>query len=135
MPPRDPTSKTPDLFDFAAEKPPATFERAAEQHASILPTDLSTSLAALPDQELERLLTAVTQEANQRGKEVKSETPTRQSNAQPRPLMERTRTHSTTKITAGQANLVRAAFRAGVKPRSIARKFGLTYDAVRKILG
>ena len=127
MPPRAPTSKSRDLFDFAAEKPPATFERAAEQHASILPTDLSTSLAALPDQELERLLTAVTQEANRRGKEAKSETPTRQSNARLRPITERTRTHSTT-ITAGKANLVRAAFQAGVKPRSIARQFGLSYD-------
>ena len=134
MPRRTPKSNDPDLFDFAGEQPPATFEPVAKS-ASILPTDLSTSLTALPDQELERLLTAVTQEANRRGKEAKSETPTRQSNAPPRRLTERTRTHSTTKITAGKANLVRAAFQAGVKPRSISRQFGLSYDAVREILG
>jgi hypothetical protein len=132
MPRRAPKSNGPDLFDFAGEQPPATYERVAKR-ASILPTDLSTSLAALPDQELERLLTAVTQESNRRGKEAKSETPTRQSNARLRLLTERTRTHSTT-ITAGKANLVRAAFQAGVKPRSIARQFGLSYDAVREIL-
>ena len=134
MPRRTPKSNDPDLFDFAGEQPPATFEPVAKS-ASILPTDLSTSLTALPDQELERLLTAVTQEANRRGKEAKSETPTRQSNARPRRLTERIRTHSTTKITAGKANLVRAAFQAGVKPRSISRQFGLSYDAVREILG
>ena len=80
MPRRTPKSNDPDLFDFAGEQPPATFEPVAKS-ASILPTDLSTSLTALPDLELERLLTAVTQEANRRGKEAKSETPTRQSNA------------------------------------------------------
>src|SRR4051812_35033450 len=105
MPRRTPKSNHPDLFDFAGEQPPATFEPVAKS-ASILPTDLSTSLTALPDQELERLLTAVTQEANRRGKEAKSETPPRQSNARPRRLTERTRTHSTTKITAGKANLM-----------------------------
>ena len=132
MPPRAPTSKSPDLFDFAAEKPPATFERAAEQHASILPTDLNTSLAALPDQEFERLPTAVTREANRRGNEAKSESPTPRRKALTRQIKGPTRADD--KITAGKANLVRAAFQAGVKPRSIARQFGLSYDAVREIL-
>jgi hypothetical protein len=133
MPPRTPKSNGPDLFDFAGEQPPATFERAAEQHVSILPTDLSTSLAALPDQEFERLRTAVTQEANRRGSEAKSESPTLRRKALTRQIKGPTRADD--KITAGKANLVRAAFQAGVKPRSIARKFGLTYDAVLEILG
>ena len=47
---------------------------------------------------------------------------------------ERATERSTSAISAGKANLVRAAFRAGVKPNAIARQFGLPYAAVRELL-
>jgi hypothetical protein len=133
MPPRAPISKSPDLFGFGSGETTRHFRESSRATCQHLPTDLSTSLAALPDQELERLLTAVTQEANRRGKEVKSETPTPRRKALTRQIKGPTRADD--KITAGKANLVRAAFQAGVEPRSIARQFGLTYNAVREILG
>ena len=37
-------------------------------------------------------------------------------------------------VTAARANLVRAAFKAGVKPLAIARQFGLTQATVRELL-
>jgi hypothetical protein len=47
---------------------------------------------------------------------------------------ERATERSTSAISAGKANLVRAAFRAGVKPNAIARQFGRPYAAVRELL-
>ena len=37
-------------------------------------------------------------------------------------------------LTAGKQNAVRAAFKAGVKPSAIARKFGISQSDVRKAL-
>jgi len=39
-----------------------------------------------------------------------------------------------TSLTRGQVNAVRAAFKAGVTPSQIARRFGLTQSDVRKAL-
>jgi DNA invertase Pin-like site-specific DNA recombinase len=37
-------------------------------------------------------------------------------------------------LTRGQINAVRAAFKAGIKPRLIARQFGISQSDVRKVL-
>jgi DNA invertase Pin-like site-specific DNA recombinase len=41
---------------------------------------------------------------------------------------------STNRVAAAKANLVRAAFKAGVKPTAIARQFGLSHAIVRELL-
>jgi hypothetical protein len=41
---------------------------------------------------------------------------------------------ATVLLTRGQVNAVRAAFKAGIKPSLIARKFGLSQSDVRKAL-
>ena len=44
------------------------------------------------------------------------------------------RSAGTPTLTATQANLLRAAFKAGVKPTAIARQFGLSQAVVREAL-
>ena len=41
---------------------------------------------------------------------------------------------ATVSLTRGQINAVRAAFKAGIKPRLIARQFGISQSDVRKVL-
>jgi hypothetical protein len=114
----------PDLFEVGPAQPPATLRQ--PEPKLILP-DLEGSLAILTDSDLERLLSAVTREANSRGKKAKSETPTPQK----KPGTGRAHTDG---ITAAKANLVRAAFKAGVRPTAIARQFGLSQAVVRQVL-
>ena len=38
------------------------------------------------------------------------------------------------KVPTGKANLIRAAFKAGLKPAAIAREFGISQSVVRGVL-
>jgi DNA invertase Pin-like site-specific DNA recombinase len=89
----------------------------------LLPKDLAGALQRLDDTEVDTLLAAVTTEAERRGR-------------LPRPSASKVPTledagHS---LTKGKLNAVRAAFKAGVKPSAIARKFGISQSDVRKAL-
>ena len=114
----------PDLFEVGPAQAPAKFRQ--PEPKLILPTDLKGSLAILTDSDLERLLSAVTREANLRGGEAKSKIPTAQ-----KPGKGRAHTED---ITAAKANLVRAALKAGVKPAAIARQFGISHASIRELL-
>ena len=98
--------------------------------------DLVCSLRLLADAELERLQAAVINEVARRGP------PTPLSGRASDPSDERERRVRTSAapkpassgVTAGKSNAIRAAFRAGLKPATIARQFGVPQSVVRQVL-
>ena len=98
----------------------------------MLPSNLAGSLAHLSNDEFERLLAAVKEEAKRR------KLPGLQRVDSPKQKASRNApsgtASSTGTISAAKANVVRAAFRAGVKPNAIARQFGLSFAVVRELL-
>src|SRR3954447_8968356 len=122
---RYPGNERPNLFGDEAppQRPVAKGDMRA--HGALLPEDLAGSLAILSEQDFERLRAAMEKEAARRGRKM---SPNLVSS-------ERERLATTTDgITAARANLVRAAFKAGVKPLAIARQFGHSQAIVRELL-
>lgn len=93
-----------------------------------MPKDLAGALQRLPDAEVESLLAAVTAEVRRRGLSTK---PTPEARSRPRSAAA---DPSVGSLTSGKLNAVRAAFKAGVKPSTIARQFGISQADVRKAL-
>jgi hypothetical protein len=99
-----------------------------------LPKDLAGALKHLGDREIDALLSAVTTEAERRGR------PTAQRSKEKFTADAKTQAHQTLaeagagSLTTGKLNAVRAAFKAGVKPSAIARQFGISQSDVRKAL-
>jgi hypothetical protein len=56
----------PDLFDFEVSEPAAPSKPAEAKHPPILPRDIAGSLARLSNDDFERLLTVVNEEAKRR---------------------------------------------------------------------
>ena len=98
----------------------------------LLPKDLAGALTRLNDRDIDTLLTAVTSEAARRGMTSRSGkgpvVDAKRGSRRP-PV-----TDMTGRLTKGQLNAVRAAFKAGVKPSAIARQFGLAQSDVRQAL-
>ena len=90
----------------------------------ILPSDLSTAIKHLNDQELDQLQAAVTAEQQRRS---------RKPPAPEKTVSKRTEAPAVT-LSIGKLNAVRAAFKAGVKPAKIAKQFGISQSDVRKVL-
>jgi hypothetical protein len=88
-----------------------------------LPKDLVGSLQRLEDCEIDTLFAAVTAEADRRGRLPKQQTKTSPSATEEHP-----------RLTKGKLNAVRAAFRGGVKPSAIARRFGISQSDIKKAL-
>jgi hypothetical protein len=144
MPTRPSAEITPDLFSARptakAPESPAVSESKANpgsldsSHRHLLPKDLASALKRLDDNEIDALLAAVTTEAERRGR--LPPIPTNEKvpvNAKPHPR------HAPAKdglrsLTTSKLNAVRAAFKAGVKPSTIARQFGISHSDVRKVL-
>ncbi len=99
----------------------------------LLPDNLEASLVVLSDREFNRLLQAVEREAVRRGRHERRSTPSEApvEKAKPRRAA---RSAGHPPLTATQANLVRAAFKAGVKPTAIARQFGFSQAVVSDAL-
>jgi hypothetical protein len=96
-----------------------------------LPSDLSGSLKHLDDAQLQRLHEAVALEVSRR-----NQTPVRNEPA----TTASSRGHNDSasridELPAGKANLIRASFKAGVKPAVIARTFGISQSLVSRVLG
>jgi predicted DNA-binding protein (UPF0251 family) len=140
MPTRRPAETTPDLFSAlptvtaagpsAVPKCKASPDSLAPQQRHFLPEDLAGALRRLDDVEIDTLIAALTTEAERRGRRPPSpakEKPV--TNAKPQRRQE-----ATGSLTTGKLNAVRAAFKAGVKPSSIARQFGISQSNVRKAL-
>ena len=128
MPPPRSADTTPDLFSVAPAKRDASpgnlnRDNPAPRPRHLLPKDLVGALKHLDDAELGTLLAAVTAETERRllrpgrGKAAKTRQP-----------------EDNSRLTSGQQNAVRAAFKAGVKPSTIARQFRISQSEVRKAL-
>jgi hypothetical protein len=104
-----------------------------------LPNDLSGSLKYLDDAQLRRLLEAVTVEINRRNQgAAKNEGATAgvaatSAKDQSVPASNEI-TRTIDEIPEGKANLVRASFRAGIKPVAIARTFRISQSLVNRVL-
>ena len=123
---------TPDLFSLTSARaassranPAAGVTRATSNTRLILPGDLPNAIKQLEDHEFDRLLSAVLSEQKRRGKT--SGEPNATSHKRPVKT-------AASSLTAGKANAVRAAFKAGVSPSQIARSFGVSQADVRKAL-
>ena len=124
---------TPDLFSTpSGQEPPVPSTRpskssdATPSQRHVLPKDLCSAIKQLTDDELGRLIAAALAERQRRGgtRAPVREEPWRKPRAQT----------IGTPLTTSKLNAVRAAFRAGVKPKQIGRQFGLSDADVRKAL-
>jgi hypothetical protein len=134
----NPSSIKPDLFSTAQQppetssssandpKPPLRNDEPAAGASYALPTNLPSALKYLDDDQLDRLIAAVLAERQARGgkKVPVSDEPRRKKRIK----------EDTVPLTQGKLNVVRAAFKAGVKPSRIARQFGISLSDVRKAL-
>src|ERR1700730_14791139 len=101
-----------------------------------LPSDLPASLKHLDDAQLQRLLNAVTVEINCRSQGASKNALAAATGASPEDPSAafRNKTRGIDEIPEGKANLIRASFRAGLKPASIARTFRISQSLVNRIL-
>ena len=128
---------TPDLFSLASAREPSPASQNPTSSSfivakavnnlslprHILPKNLAAAVKHLTNQELDQLLSAVLDEQKRR----------RHKPSEHISGKRRIETGSSP-LTRGQINAVRAAFKAGVTPTRIARQFGLSQSAVRKVL-
>jgi hypothetical protein len=146
------TAKTiADLFStssvYAPRKPPAVvpdIPAEASKARHLLPKNLPGALAHLETAEIDSLPAAVIGEARRRDRlpqslkkaSLSSDMPTKKTPE--KVLGSRSRQSDAVEREAllkqGQINAVRAAFKAGVKPSTIARKFGIPQSLVRKAI-
>jgi DNA invertase Pin-like site-specific DNA recombinase len=84
----------------------------------------------LDDAEIDKLLSAITTEAQRRGR-LPNRQPQAEATLAGRRLPVEEISHG---LTKGKLNAVRAAFKAGVKPSAIARQFGISQSDVRNAL-
>lgn len=89
-----------------------------------LPDDLSGSLKHLDDTELRKLSDAVRDEIERRNQLMGSRKLNRPGSSSKEPV----------ELPEGQANAIRASFKAGVTPAAIARTLGLSLSLVRCVL-
>ena len=126
----------PDLFTLPERKiEPAPLP----SRPVLLPDDLVSSLRLLADAELERLQSAVVNEVARRGPPTpplgRASDPSDERERRVRTISSpQTRQFPSSGVTAGKANAIRAAFRAGLKPATIARQFGVPQSVVRQVL-
>jgi DNA invertase Pin-like site-specific DNA recombinase len=123
-----------------AAEPSAVPEGKAEPDAlpsqprHFLPKDLAGALKRLDDAEIDALLAAATAEAERRGRRPPDPAKGKPvANAKPQRRQEAVE-DGTGSLTTGKLNAVRAAFKAGVKPSTIARQFGISQSDVKKAL-
>ncbi len=157
MPARRSTKPIVDLFSTSGVNTPRTIAPSdlddnADQEPKarhLLPKDLSGALTQLENAEIDSLLAAVIDESRRRGRLPASLSATsqksdrhahdiQQAKKRKKVFAPRSR-HSDADerdalLKQGQINAVRAAFNAGFKPATIARKFGISRTVVRKAI-
>ena len=90
----------------------------------ILPRNLDAAIRQLPDQELDRLVSAALEERTRRKKPPVPKESRRKRRADAVALS----------LPQGKLNAIRASFKAGVTPSRIAREFGISQQDVRRAL-
>lgn len=137
---------TPDLFStetardgspspikpIPATQPQPTADASWQRH--VLPKNLRTAVKYLSDGELDLLHAATLEEMGRRGRLPSTDQTTNRSSRTDKSSSGRPVEPATVSLTRGQINAVRAAFKAGIKPRLIARQFGISQSDVRKVL-
>jgi predicted DNA binding protein len=99
-----------------------------------LPKDLAGALKQLGDREIDALLSAVTTEAERRGR-LSAQRSKEKFAADAKIQAHQAPVEAGAgSLTTGKLNAVRAAFKAGVRPSAIARQFGISQSDVRKAL-
>jgi post-segregation antitoxin (ccd killing protein) len=104
-----------------------------------LPSNLAGSLKYLDDAQLQRLLEAVTVEIDRRKQGTpKTETATAAatgaSSQSQTGAFRDNKIRDIDQIPEGRANLIRASFKAGIKPAAIARTFHISQSLVSRVL-
>jgi hypothetical protein len=145
---------TPDLFSHPSdreapspsENPPSSslvVAKAVNNLVSprhVLPKNLKKAVGHLSDGELDLLHAATIEEKQRRGRLPSGVSADPTSSPRPSGLLNKPATQRTSvgiaevKLTRGQINAVRAAFKAGVTFSRIARQFGISPTNVRKAL-
>lgn len=110
-------TEQPDLWS-AANKPEDV--RSPSQRR-LLPHDLDVALKYLTDGELAALAKAVEQEKLRRSPELAAKI-----SATQKPAPQRQITPIVEGLTQSQVNLIRSSVKAGVKPATLSRQFGLS---------
>ena len=110
----------------------ATADASSQRH--VLPKNLRTAVKYLSDGELDLLHAATLEEMGQRGRLGPGVRTTKPSARTSKSSSGRQVEAAPLSLTRGQINAVRAAFKAGIKPRLIARQFGISQSDVRKVL-
>lgn len=121
---------------------PNNSEQVTPRLPHLLPKDLPGALRRLTDDELEKLFSASSAEMRHRKLMSKPINEPSVLSASPKPQQEH-RTPAVVKvskaadplpITQGKLNAIQAALKAGVKPNTIARQFGVTPAMIKKAM-
>ena len=125
------SAQQPDSSPHSASEPKSLPARPDERStisppSYALPSNLPSALKHLDDDQLDRLLSAVLAERQERG-------------GKNSPMSNETTHKGRIKDVApslpqGKLNAIRAAFKAGIKPPRIAREFGISQADVRKAI-
>ena len=134
------TPGTSDLFEppSGAPLPPPSAAKPEVGVQIVLPGNLPLALQSLDEANFNTLLRDVAVEARRRGgpsaavaAEIADHNVT--TTRAVRPPMTPSKVDAD-KVPTGKANLIRAAFKAGLKPAAIAREFGISQSVVRGVL-
>ena len=142
-----PLESTPDLFTTAPQRE-LRIDRAPVPSESptarqcILPKDLSSALMRLTEDELNTLTRTVNEELARRNMRIQPG-PTSGQEKEPKQTLasvgKKTNKRAAPEtnalpLTQSRINAIRAAFKAGVKPSTIARQFGVSRSAIQQAL-
>jgi hypothetical protein len=142
-----PLESTPDLFTTAPQREPR-IDRASVPskpliaRQCILPKDLSSALMRLTQDELNTLARTVNKELARRNMRIQPERASGQEKEPKQTLAsvgKKTDKRATSEtnalpLTQSRINAIGAAFKAGVKPSTIARQFGVSRSAIQQAL-
>jgi len=142
------SNETPDLFETASAPRPSIKKLPPERKSSadrrhILPRNLSAALSSLTEDEFQALVSAVYDECNRRNAIARYAKPADRNPGQERnsasPITQKPRKSQATKLdtpplTQTRVNAIRAAIKAGMKPRTVARQFGVSLSVLQRAI-
>lgn len=132
-----PTDPVPDLFAQTRDEGPAP-RVATPESRTVLPANLPSALTRLPESDLKQLAEAVAVELRRRNlvtAPADRSAPAPEKPKSKRKVIEPGRDdNDRPALTPGKLNAIRAALKAGVKPMTIAKQFGVSLSAIKKAL-
>ena len=133
-----PTDPVPDLFAQTRDEGPAP-RVATPESRTVLPANLPSALTRLPESDLKQLAEAVAVELRRRN--LVTAPADRSAPAPEKPKSKRKVIEPVGRdgsdgpaLTPGKLNAIRAAVKAGVKPMTIAKQFGVSLSAIKNAL-